>query len=273
MIENTDFLSVIHHPLRPNTPEYIQMLFPDFIEMHGDRFYGDDLSVIGGIASFKGVAVTVIGHVKGRNLEERLRCNFSMSKPEGYRKILRLMKQAEKFRRPVICFVDTMGAYPGKEAEERGQGNAIANCLAEAVGLRTQVISILLGDGGSGGALALCIADYLIALEHATLGVISPRACANILWKDSTREREAAEFLHMNAQSLYEFGVVDQIIEEPNEGAHTDPQIVADRLAEIIGKELKRLTGVPVGRLVRKRKRKYREIGSQFLLRSKDTGR
>lgn len=248
------------------------MLFPDFIEMHGERFYGDDLSVIGGIASFRGAVVTVIGQVKGRNLEERLRCNFSMSKPEGYRKILRLMKQAEEFRRPVICFVDTMGAYPGKEAEERGQGNAIVNCLAEAVGLRTPVISVLLGDGGSGGALVLCIADYLIALEHATLGVISPKACANILWKDSSREREAAEMLKMKAQSLYEFGLVDQIIAEPDEGTHTDPQTVADRLANILAEELKRLAGVPVGRLVRKRKRRYREIGSQFLLRDNNYG-
>ena len=245
---------------------YIENLFPDFVELCGDRLYGDDPSVVGGIASLDGIPVTVIGQLKGRNSEEHIKYNFSMSKPEGYRKTLRLMKQAEKFSRPVICFVDTFGAYPGKEAEERGQSNAIAKCLTENMFLETPIISILLGDGGSGGALALCIADIIIALEHATLSVIAPRACANILWRDSTKELEAAVLLRMQTADLLNYKVIEKVLLEPGDGAHTDPELVAKDIHKCLSDELNRLVKIPASKLIEDRNDKYRNIGLQFLL-------
>jgi acetyl-CoA carboxylase carboxyl transferase subunit alpha len=265
-LEVVDFLKIAHHNKRPNSQYYIKNIFPDFIEISGDRLYGDDPSVVSGIATIDGIPVTVIGQLKGRNLEEHINYNFSMSKPEGYRKILRLMKQAEKFRRPVICFVDTLGAYPGKEAEERGQGNAIADCLMESMHLQTPIISILLGDGGSGGALALCIADLIVALEYATLSVIAPKACANILWKDSSREIEAATLLKMQANALFELGVVNKILSEPEEGAHMAPDVMADKIYELLKKEIKYYMTISIKKLIKERIDKFNNIGNKYLI-------
>lgn len=265
-MKEVDLNKIAHHSKRPNSKYYMEALFPDFIEMSGDRLYGDDPAIIGGLARFDGTPVTVIGQLKGRNIEENIMYHFSMSKPEGYRKALRLMKQAEKFQRPVICFVDTHGAFPGKEAEERGQGNAIANCLMENMFLKTPIISVLLGDGGSGGALALCVADAIVALEHATLSVISPKACANILWKDSSRELEASEYLKMRAKDLFHVGVVDRILPEPNEGAHTAPSVMANILYKCLKKELSYYRKISGRSLVKRRIKKYNKIGQQFLM-------
>ena len=265
-MQTEDFLKVIHNSKRPNAKYYIENLFPDFFELYGDRLYGDDPSVIGGIATINSIPVTVIGQLKGRTLEEHLKYNFSMSKPEGYRKIMMLMKQAEKFGRPIINFVDTLGAYPGKEAEERGQGSAIAQCLMESLNLRTPIISILIGDGCSGGALAICIADSILALEYATLSVISPKACANILWKDSQRALEAAELLKIRATDLFDLGVVNKIIKEPVGGAHNDPETMVCRIYQCLSEQVEILIKIPRRILVKRRIKKYNAIGKEFIL-------
>ena len=201
---------------RPTIHDYLPRIFEEFFELHGDRGYGDDGAILGGIARLNGVPVTIIAEVKGRNLEENKRSNFAMPHPEGYRKALRLAKQAEKFHRPIICFIDTPGAFCGVEAEERGQGEAIAKNLAEFMSLKTPVVSVVLGEGGSGGALALGVCDDLAMLENALYSVISPRGAASILWKDAAREQEACEIMRITAQDLLEFGVADAIIPEPD---------------------------------------------------------
>lgn len=204
----------VFDPNRPNALDYINSLFDDFIEFHGDRLYGDDASLIGGIATFHNHPVTVIGQLRGKNFKDNMKYNCSMNYPEGYRKSLRLMKQAEKFGRSIICFVDTVGAYPGVEAESRGQANAIANNLKEMINLKVPIISVLIGFGGSGGALALCIANEIVMLEHSVLSVVSPKFCANILWKDSSRESEAADLLKLTSSDVLQFGIVDKVIKE-----------------------------------------------------------
>lgn len=199
---------------RPNTKQFIRELFKDFMEFHGDRLFADDGAIVGGIASFEGTPVTVVGIQKGHTLEENLKCNFGAPNPEGYRKALRLMKQAEKFHRPVVCFVDTSGAYCGLGAEERGQGQAIAENLLEMIDLKTPIVSILVGEGGSGGALAMAVADQVWILENAVYSVISPEGCASILWKDPKRVKDAADCLHITAQDMAELGVVEKVISE-----------------------------------------------------------
>ena len=189
-------LNILKPTNRPNAKSYIDLIFTDFMELSGDRLYGDDPSIVGGIGFIDNIPLTVIGQLRGRNIEEQIKFNFSMTHPEGFRKSLRLMKQAEKFHRPVVCFIDTIGAYPGKQAEERGQASAIANNLMEIMTLKVPIISVLIGYGGSGGALALCVADRIAILENAVLSVISPKACAQILWKDISREIEAVEILN-----------------------------------------------------------------------------
>ena len=211
-------MELIRHKGRPTVRDYIPMIFDEFYEMHGDRLFGDDAAIVGGIARVHGISVTVLGQVKGHNLEENKKTNFSSPHPEGYRKALRLAHQAEKFHRPVICFIDTPGAFCGIAAEERGQGEAIARCLLEFSRLKTPVISIVLGEGGSGGALALGVCDTLGMLENAVYSVISPRGCASILWKDASREKEAAEAMKMTAEDLYGLGVCDGIIPRPPAG-------------------------------------------------------
>lgn len=261
MNEAWDHIEIVRNPNRPNIDDYIPMIFDDFIELHGDRCFGDDAAVKGGIALFRGRPVTLIGMVKGRNLEENKRCNFAMPNPEGYRKALRLMREAEKFSRPVICFVDTPGANPSIGAEERGQGEAIAKNLFELMRLKTPVISIILGEGGSGGALALAVCDELGMLENAVYSVISPRGFSSILWKDGSREKEAAGLLKMTAGDLLELGVADYIIEEPNGGAHNNPQAQAAFIADYLEKALARRVGTPLGALLDARYAKFRRIG------------
>jgi acetyl-CoA carboxylase carboxyl transferase subunit alpha len=254
MIDVSNILETIKNKDRPNTQFYINQLFPDFIEMSGDRLYGDDSSISGGIATFNNIPITIIGQNRGRTTNENLKYNFSMSKPEGFRKSLRLMKQAEKFHRPVICFVDTLGAYPGSEAEERGQGFAIANNLMNMLHLKTPIISILIGNGGSGGALALCISDEIAALEYSVLSVISPRACANILWKDSSREIEAASMLKMTSMDLHAIGILDTIIKEPEMGAHTNPEKMAENIRQYLSGVLPEYINLSINDLLKKRK-------------------
>ena len=257
----TERLGLIRHKNRPTVRDYIPLIFNNFLECHGDRHYGDDAAIMGGIASFNGIPVTVIAQVKGRNLEENKKSNFSMPHPEGYRKALRLAKQAEKFHRPVICLVDTPGAFCGIEAEKRGQGEAIAKNLMEFMTLKTPVISIVLGEGGSGGALALAVCDELAMLENALYSVISPRGCASILWKDATREMEAAELMRIRAEDLVEFGVCEKIIEEATGGAHNDMEFTAENISEYLSEALPRLCKVNEKEMLDKRYEKFRKIG------------
>ena len=254
-------IEIIRNAKRPNLNDYIPMLFDDFIELHGDRLFGDDAAIKGGIAIFNGRPVTLIGMVKGKNIEENKKCNFAMPNPEGYRKALRLMRQAEKFHRPVVCMVDTSGANAGIGAEERGQGEAIAKNLFEMMRLKTPVISIILGEGGSGGALALAVCDELAMLENAVYSVISPRGFASILWKDGAREQEAAALLKMTAKDLVDLGVADIIIHEPEGGAHNNPDEQGAFIAEYLSKTLKRLEKVPTEQLLNARYEKFRRIG------------
>ena len=255
-------VALARDPRRPNAGEYVAALFQDFVELHGDRCYGDDGSILGGLAFFDGRPVTVLAHRKGRTLEENLRCNFGMASPEGYRKALRLMEQAEKFRRPVITFVDTPGAYPGIGAEERGQGEAIARCLAALSGLTVPVISVVTGEGGSGGALALSVANSLIMLENAVYSVLSPEGFASILWKDSSRGEEACALMRLTAGDLKEFGIADHVVPEPAGGVRPDSAQVFLRLHKLIGRELNGLSKMSGPALAAKRYQKFRKIGA-----------
>ena len=254
-------LNILKPTNRPNAKSYIDLIFTDFMELSGDRLYGDDPSIVGGIGFIDNIPLTVIGQLRGRNIEEQIKFNFSMTHPEGFRKSLRLMKQAEKFHRPVVCFIDTIGAYPGKQAEERGQASAIANNLMEIMTLKVPIISVLIGYGGSGGALALCVADRIAILENAVLSVISPKACAQILWKDISREIEAVEILKMTSMDLLQQCIVDFIIPEPDDGAHTDVQEMAIRIKTYLRKEIKLLENIRTSKLVHQRQKKYREMG------------
>ena len=254
-------LEIAQNPLRPNAKDYIESIFSGFIELHGDRLYGDDPSVIGGVAILNNIPVTVIGQLRGRNLDESVRYNFSMSHPEGFRKTLRLMQQAEKFHRPVICFIDTLGAYPGVEAETRGQSAAIANNLMGMMSLKVPILSVFIGNGVSGGALALSVANGTIMLEHALFSVISPKGCANILWKDSSRYLEAAELLKMTADDIYKLGLADVIIKEPEGGAHTDAALTSARISEALKGLLNKYRFLSGNRVQKQRFKKYRKIG------------
>ena len=249
------------YPKRPKIGQYLSALFTDFFVQRGDRQCREDRSILGGIALFHGRPVTVLGHLKGSNLEENLACNFGMPGPEGYRKALRLMKQAEKFGRPVITFIDTPGAYPGMEAEERGQGEAIARNLAEMSRLRVPVISIVTGEGSSGGALALGLADRILMLENAYYSVVTPEGCASILWKDPKKRDEACLALKLTAQDLLGFGVIDGIIPEAVGGAQRDTKTLFERIDRELLQALRALDGKDADTLVRERYAKYRRIG------------
>ena len=253
-------VKIARDPARPGTADFIEALFTDFFEQRGDRLCREDGSILGGIARFHGRPVTVIGHRKGKNLEENLHCNFGMPSPEGYRKAQRLMKQAEKFGRPIITFVDTPGAYPGKEAEERGQGEAIAQCLALMSSLTVPVISIVTGEGGSGGALALAVANRVLMLEHAVYSVLSPEGFASILWKDSGKADQAAEVMKLTAQDLVELGAADEVIPEPPGGAHENPQAVFVAVDRALSRALDRV--VREGDFAQKRYEKFRGMGT-----------
>ncbi|MBE3587686.1 MAG: acetyl-CoA carboxylase carboxyltransferase subunit alpha [Thermoanaerobacteraceae bacterium] len=255
---------IARHPERPNTLDYINMLCADFLEFHGDRCFGDDPAVVGGIARFRGRPVTVIGHLKGHDTKENLARNFGMAHPEGYRKAVRLMYQAEKFHRPVLAFIDTPGAYPGMGAEERGQAEAIARSIQSMLILRTPVIAVILGEGGSGGALALAAGDRILMQEHAVFSVISPEAYASILWKDATRCREAAGEMKITAGDLYAHHLIDEIIPEPLGGAHRDGKEAARLVGEALHRHLEELVNLPVEQLLERRYQRFRSTGSQL---------
>lgn len=255
-------VAIARDPQRPKAMDYIEALFTDFIELHGDRLYGDDESIVGGIGKFHGVPVTVIGQRKGRTTEENMRYNFGMPQPEGYRKSQRLVKQAEKFGRPVICFIDTPGAYPGMEAEERGQGQAIAESIALFSTLRVPVISVVIGEGGSGGALALGVADEVLMLENSIYAILSPEGFASILWRDSSRSDEACTVMKLTAPDLYELGVIDGIIPEPYGGAHLDPKAAIAALDLEISIRLEALLKKSPKALVQRRYDKFRRMGN-----------
>lgn len=254
-------IEIIRHKNRPTINDYIPLIFTEFFEQHGDRHYGDDNAIIGGVALLHEKPVTIIAQVKGRNLDENKKYNFAMPHPEGYRKALRLAKQAEKFHRPIICFIDTPGAYCGIAAEERGQGQAIAENLAAFSTLKTPIVSIVLGEGGSGGALGIGVCDNLAMLENAVYSVISPRGFASILWKDPTREQEAANLLKITAEDLVSLGIAEAIIKEPTGGAHNNKEQVAENISDYLIKTLSKLSNQPIGNLLESRYHKFRKIG------------
>lgn len=254
-------VELARHSDRPRTLDYINLIFDNFTELHGDRFFGDDPAMIGGIGFIDGRPVTVIGTQKGRNLRETIDRNGGMANPEGYRKAMRLAKQAEKFKRPIITFIDTQGAYPGLGAEERGIGEAIAFNLREFSRLKTPVICIIIGEGGSGGALGIGVGDKIYMLENAIFSVISPEGCASILLRDSSRAKDAAAMLKITSQEVLDLKVINGIIPEPEKGAHTDPQKTADAIKEQIIKDLDDLTKRDPAVLVKYRSKKIRSIG------------
>ncbi len=253
-------VNIARHQDRPTSLDYIELLIDDFMELHGDRYFGDDGAIVGGIGWFEGFPVTVIGHQKGRNTKENIKRNFGMPNPEGYRKALRLMKQAEKFNRPVITFIDTPGAYCGLDAEERGQGEAIALNLMEMSRLKTPIISIVIGEGGSGGALALGVGDRIGMLEYSIYSVISPEGLASILWKDAKKAEEGAKVMKLTAKDLLSLGVIDKVIKEPLGGAHKDKDLAAKNIKKYILQELKVLMELEKEELILKRYEKFRSI-------------
>jgi acetyl-CoA carboxylase carboxyl transferase subunit alpha len=254
-------IQIVRHPKRPTFLDYIEMVFNDFIELHGDRLYRDDPAMVGGIAYLDNIPVTVIGQQKGRDTKENISRNFGLPHPEGYRKALRLMKQAEKFNRPVICLVDVVGAYPGIEAEERGQGEAVARNIREMANLTVPVIAVITGEGGSGGALAVGVGNRVLIMENAYYSVISPEGCASILWKDSSRAADAAEALQINAENLLKMGIVDEIIPEPLGGAHKNPAETAANLKDTLIKSLTPLLRLPAEVLLEERYQRFRNYG------------
>ncbi|MGG0670136.1 acetyl-CoA carboxylase carboxyltransferase subunit alpha [Sporosarcina koreensis] len=260
-MEPWDRVQVARHPQRPTSLEYINELFEDFIELHGDRVFGDDAAVVGGIALFENTPVTIIGQQRGRDTKENVKRNFGMPHPEGYRKALRLMKQAEKFQRPIICLIDTKGAYPGKAAEERGQSEAIARNLVEMAGLKVPVISIVIGEGASGGALAIGIANHFLMLENSWCSVISPEGAASILWRDASLAKQMAEAMKITAPHLKEMGIIDDIIPEVMGGAHRDLKKQSEFLRQSIRQSLERFKGMDGNSLVEDRYMKYRGLG------------
>ncbi|QHA38702.1 acetyl-CoA carboxylase carboxyltransferase subunit alpha (plasmid) [Rossellomorea marisflavi] len=259
-------VQMARHKERPTTLEYIPLLFTDFFELFGDRLYGDDKSIIGGIAKFEGIPVTIIGQQKGRNTKENIERNFGMPHPEGYRKALRLMKQAEKFNRPIITFIDTPGAYPGKESEERGISEAIARNLVEMSGLRVPVISIVLGEGASGGAIGLSLCNHLHMLENTWYSVISPEGAASILWKTAEKAPEAAKSLKLTAKDLEELKIIDKLIPEIKGGAHKDIHTQSQEIRKVIKSSLKELCLMSSDELIQHRFEKYRTIGEFQIL-------
>ncbi|WP_058307117.1 acetyl-CoA carboxylase carboxyl transferase subunit alpha [Gracilibacillus massiliensis] len=256
-----DRVQIARHSERPTSLDYIEQLFTNFIEFHGDRLYGDDEAIVAGIAKYKGKPVTVIGQQRGKNTKENIKRNFGSPHPEGYRKALRHMKQAEKFNRPIITFIDTKGAYPGRAAEERGQSEAIARNLMEMAGLKVPIICIVIGEGGSGGALALGVGDRIHMLENSTYSVISPEGAAALLWKDSSQAERAAKSLKITAPDLKELGIIDQVIPEPLGGAHRDHVTQALSISTVLDESLQELEELDDTSLLENRFEKYKKIG------------
>ncbi|MDY3690944.1 MAG: acetyl-CoA carboxylase carboxyltransferase subunit alpha [Dysosmobacter sp.] len=255
-------VNIARHPQRPNISDYIGALFTDFFEQKGDRLCGEDAAILGGVALYHGRPVTVIGTRKGKTLEENLKCNFGMPNPEGYRKALRLMKQAEKFRRPIFTFIDTSGAYPGLEAEARGQGEAIARNLMEMSRLTVPVIAVITGEGNSGGALALAVADRVLMLENAVYAILSPEGFASILWKDAQRRDEACGLMKLTAPDLLELGVIDDVIPEPEGGAHLAPVVAMRQVDRCLTRHLAELDKESGKALAAARYQKFRHLGA-----------
>ena len=260
-LSDWDKVSIARHPERPYALDYINEITTDFVELHGDRLFGDDSAVVGGLCRIDDKKFMVIGIQKGRTVEEKIERNFGMSNPEGYRKALRLMKMAEKFHIPVLTLIDTSGAYPGMEAEERGQGEAIARNLMEMSGLKTPIIAVVIGEGGSGGALALGVADRVYMMEHAVYSVISPEGCAAILFKDGSLAEKAAKNLKISAQNLKKLGVIDDIIPEPFGGAHKNPKCAEINLKKVVLLSISELEKIKIDTLLEKRYNKFRRIG------------
>jgi acetyl-CoA carboxylase carboxyl transferase subunit alpha len=253
---------VARHPARPYMLDYVERLMTDFVELHGDRRFADDSAIVSGLANFRGRGVAVVGHQKGRDTKEKIRRNFGMPRPEGYRKALRVMQMAEKFGRPILTFIDTTGAYPGIDAEERGQAEAIATNLREMASFYVPIVVTVTGEGGSGGALALGIGDRVLMMEHAVYSVISPEGCAAILWRDASRKREAAAAMKITASDLKMLGVVDEIVPEPPGGAHADPAGAADSVGEAIERHLRELLALTREERREQRYRKFRSLGA-----------
>jgi acetyl-CoA carboxylase carboxyl transferase subunit alpha len=250
------------HIDRPKTSHYIQLMFENFIELHGDRNFGDDPAIVGGITKFNGRSVILIGHQKGADAKEMAYRNAGMPHPEGYRKALRLMKLAEVFKKPILTMIDTLGAFPGVGAEERGQAEAIAKNLEMMTRLRTPIIAIVIGEGFSGGALAIGVADRILMLEHSVYSVITPEGCAAIIWRDGQKKEVAAESLKLTAKDLYRFGVIDEIVKEPLGGAHRDPKRMAESLKEVVEQHLRELEEMEIDEILKNRYEKFRRMGS-----------
>jgi acetyl-CoA carboxylase carboxyl transferase subunit alpha len=250
------------HPNRPYTLDYVERIFQDFVELHGDRVFGDDAAIVAGLARFRGRSVAVVGHQKGRGAKDNIKRNFGMPHPEGYRKALRLYELASRFGLPILTLIDTPGAYPGIGAEERGQSEAIGACLAAMARAQVPIVATIIGEGGSGGALALGVANRVLVLEYGTYSVISPEGCASILWKDGSRMDEAAARLKMTAPDLLRLGVVDAIVEEPAGGSHQDHDIAARQVEAAIAEALRSLEGIPGPDLAEERYQRYRKIGA-----------
>ncbi len=249
------------HPQRPYSLDYIDWIFTGFQELHGDRAFADDPAIVGGLARLEGRPVVIIGHQKGRDTKEKLHRNFGMPRPEGYRKALRLMQMAERFRLPIVTLIDTPGAYPGVGAEERGQSEAIAYSLYLMAGLKTPIVSVVIGEGGSGGALAIGVSDRLLMLQYSVYSVISPEGCASILWKSAEKAEDAAEAMRITAESLNEFGLVDDVLEEPLGGAHRNPKEAAEVIRNAILKSLDELDQLSIDALLEERQRRLASFG------------
>ncbi len=260
-LKGWDKTLVARHPDRPYTLDYLDSVFTEFFELHGDRHGGYGPSIVGGVARFDGRSVMVVGHQKGRDTKEKIRRNFGMSQPAGYRKALRLMRMAEKFSMPIITFIDTPGAYPGVDAEEKGQAEAIATNMFSIIPLKVPIICVIIGEGGSGGALAIGIGDHITMLEHSVYSVISPEGCASILWGDKDKTSQAANALCITANDLLKFEVIDEIVREPLGGAHRNHKQAAIRMKKSLRKNLERLTQIPLSELIQLREKKFREIG------------
>ncbi len=253
---------IARHPHRPSISDYLEELTENVIELQGDRLYGEDRAIIGGFATWKNRSIMVMGHEKGKSLKERMRRNFGMAKPEGYRKALRLMKLAEKFQRPILTFIDTPGAYPGVDAEQRGQAEAIARNLLEMIRLQVPIIAVVTGEGGSGGALALGVADRVLMLEHSIYSVISPEGCAAILWGDASKASTAAAALRMTAPELLKLNIIDAIIPEPLGGAHRDIPLTAKNVSKTLETHFNQLEKIPLPKLLKQREAKFRNLGA-----------
>lgn len=260
-LNSWQIVQLARHPQRPHTLDYIERIFTDFDELHGDRHFADDPAIVGGIGRLDGQAVMIIGHEKGRTTKEKLQRNFAMPRPEGYRKALRFMELAEQFKLPILTFIDTPGAYPGIDAEERGQSEAIARNLQVMSQLKTPIIATVIGEGGSGGALAIGVADRLLMLQYSVYSVISPEGCASILWKSAEKASEAAEAMGMAASRLYQLGLIDSVIDEPIGGAHRNIDTMAQNLKQVLIKNLTDLKAQPTDKLLRSRYDRWMAIG------------